>query len=113
MVTVINFEKRINLKKEEFFVLELQGDVEMLRSVSSGRFYAHAHKTTITTTLNEASCRGLIGTKFPGVIKKIECEPYEYKVPNTNDTLMLTHNYKYFADESANIEEAVFSGEVK
>jgi hypothetical protein len=113
MVQVINFEKRKNSKGEEFHVLELQGQVEMIRATGSGKFYAHAHKTSITTTLNEASCRGLIGTKFPGVIKKVECEPYAYKVPNTNDTLMLTHNYQYLADETANIEEAVFSGEVK
>lgn len=44
MVTVTNFIKRKNAKDEEFFTLELQGDVEMLRAVNSGKFYAHAVK---------------------------------------------------------------------
>ena len=111
MVTVINFKKRKNAKDEVFHTLELQGGVEMLRAVNTGKFFAHARKATITSTLDELTCKGLIGTKFPGAIKKIECEEYSYKVPNTDDTIILKHNYQYFA-ENANVEEAVFSGEI-
>lgn len=111
MVTVIGFHKRKNLKDEVFHTLELQGGVEMIKSVNTGKFYAHARKTTITSTLNEVTCKGLIGTKFPGEIKKVDCEQYSYKVPNTNDTIILKHNYQYFA-ENANVEETVFQGEL-
>lgn len=113
MVTIIGYKMSKNSKGEEFCVLELQGGVEMIQAVSTGKFYAHAHRTTITSTLNEATCKELVGSKFPGVIKKIECEPYAYIVPNSKDTIMLKHTYQYLANESANIEETIFSGEIK
>jgi hypothetical protein len=109
MVTVIDFIKRKNAKEEVFHTLELQGQVEMLKAVNTNKYYAHARKASITSTLNEATCKALIGTKFPGKIEKIECDEYSYKVPGTNDTITLKHNYQYFA-EPANIEETVFSG---
>jgi hypothetical protein len=109
MVTIINFKKRKNTKDEEFLTLELQGEVEMIRAVNTGKYYAHARTATITTTLNELTCKALVGTKFPGLIKKVECEEYSYLVPGTKDTIILNHQYQYIA-ENANVEEAVFSG---
>lgn len=111
MVTVTNFKKQKNAKNEDFFILELKGKVEMIRAVNTGKYYAHARKTSITTTLDEQSCKELIGTKFPGKIEKIECENYTYQVPGTNETIILNHQYQYIA-ENATIEEAVFSGEL-
>lgn len=111
MVTVIGFQKRKNAKDEVFHTLELQGGVEMLRAVNTGKYYAHARKATITSTLDELTCKELIGTKFPGAIKKMDCDEYNYQVPGTNDIIILKHNYQYFA-ENANAEEAVFSGEI-
>ena len=109
MVTVINFKKRKNAKDEDFFTLELQGDVEMIRAVDTGKFYAHARKASITSTLNEATCKALVGTKYPGTIKKVDCEEYSYLVPGTKDTIILKHQYQYLA-EDLKAEEAVFSG---
>jgi hypothetical protein len=106
MVTVINYEKRTNAKGIDFFVLQLQGEVEMIRAVDSGKFYAHARKATITTTLDELSCRGLIGKQFPGEIKKVECEEYSYTIPGSTDTITLTHSYQYVA-ENATMEETI------
>lgn len=111
MVTVIGFSKRKNAKEEVFHVLELQGDVELIRAVNTGKFYAHSRKATITTTLNEASCKALINTQFPGKIVKIECEDYSYQVPGTNETITLSHKYQ-FIGESTNVEEAVYSGAI-
>jgi hypothetical protein len=112
MVTVTDFQKRKNAKDEEFFILHLQGDVEMIKSSSTGKFYAHVRKTSITSTLNEETCKSLIGNQFPGNIQKVACEPYEYKVPGTNDVVTLTHNYQYAAEETLNAEAAVFDQEM-
>lgn len=111
MVTVTGFQKRVNKDKKEFLVLELQGDVEMIRATSSGKYYAHARKVTITSTVNEITCKMLIGKKFPGEIIKQECEPYSYQIPGTNETTMLSHSYVYVA-ENANLEETVFDKQV-
>lgn len=110
MVTVTNFIKRKNANDEVFHVLEVQGQVEMLRAVNTGKYYAHARKATITSTLDEATCKTLIGTKFPGKIEKVECDEYQYNIPGTDETITLKHNYQYVA-ENANIEESVFQGD--
>lgn len=111
MVTVVNYLKRKNKKDEDFLVLELQGAVEMIKSAQSGKYYAHARHASITTTVNEATCKALIGQKFPGEIKKVECDPYSYQIPGTTETATLNHSYVYLA-ENANLEETVFHGEV-
>ncbi len=110
MVTVINFKKRKNSKDEDFNTLELQGEVELIQAVDTGKFYAHARKASITSTLDDATCKALIGTKFPGLIKKVDCEGYNYKVPGTNDTIVLNHQYQYIAVD-VRAEQAVFSGD--
>jgi|ERR1051325_686346 hypothetical protein len=107
MVTVIGFEKRKNSEGKEFNVLQLQGEVEMIRAVDTGKFYAHAKRASITSTLNDATCKGLIGKKFPGVIEKVECEPYQYTVPGTEEIITLKHSYHYNAQPS-DVEENVF-----
>jgi len=112
MVTVTGFKETENKEGKIFNVLELEGEVELIRSTQTGKFYAHAHKATITSTLNLATCKALVGKKFPGSIKKIETEPYSYKVPGTDDTIMLSHTYQY-VEESVSVESAVFQGEVQ
>lgn len=111
MVTVISFIKRKNAKEEVFNVLELQGDVEMIRAVNTGKYYAHAKRVTITSTLNEATCKALIGTKFPGKIEKVESEEYQFQIPDSNETITLKHKYQYVAT-NANVEETIFEKEV-
>lgn len=111
MVTVTGVKSATNKADEKFNVLELEGQVELIRSSKTGRFYAHARKATITSTLNEMTCRSLIGTKFPGSIKKVECDPYPYKIEETGETVMLTHTYQYIDDST--VEETVFQGEIK
>jgi hypothetical protein len=112
MVTVTDYSKKMNTKDEEFFVLHLQGDVELIKSVSTGKFYAHVKKTSITSTLNEETCKSIIGKRLPGSIQKVECEAYEYKIPGTNDTVTLTHNYQYTETENVSVEAAVFEREM-
>jgi hypothetical protein len=111
MVTVIGFSKKKNAKGEEFNVLQLEGEVEMLRSVSTGKFYAHARHASITSTLSEIACKCQVGRKFPGKIEKVEAEAYQYQIPGTNETITLTHSYQYSA-EPASVEEAIFEKEM-
>ncbi len=111
MVTVKNYVKRTNKNDDAFFILELQGEVEMIKSLKSERFYAHARKAFITTTVDELTCKSLIGTKFPGSIKKVESEPYNYQIPGTNDSITLNHTYQYIPD-GLNVEETIFEGQV-
>jgi hypothetical protein len=77
MVTIIDFVKRKNNEGVEFNSLILQGGLEMIKSNQSGRYYATAKKASVTSTLDDLTCKELIGQKIPGSIQKIECEPFE------------------------------------
>jgi hypothetical protein len=74
MVTIIGCQQRQNKEGKYFVALELQGDVELIQSLTTGRFYATARRTSITSTFREEIAKGLIGTKLPGTIKRVESD---------------------------------------
>lgn len=107
MVTISNYEKRKNSEGKDFNVLVLQGDVELVQSKESGRFYATAKTCTIPCTFNEPMCRGLIGKTLPGNIEKMQCDPYDYHIPGTDEIISLAHTYYYDPIERT-VEQEVF-----
>ncbi|MDB2385675.1 hypothetical protein N9V96_04310, partial [Polaribacter sp.] len=78
-----------------FFVLELQGGIEMIQSKETGNFYATAKKAFIPSTFDEKTCVALIGTDMPGGISKQECEPFDYVVKETGEEITLYHRWVY------------------
>jgi hypothetical protein len=107
MVTVIDFAKRKNTAEEDFNVLVLQGDLELVQSKESGRFYATAKTCTIPCTFNDLMCKGLIGKQLPGNIEKMECDPYDYHIPGTDEIISLSHTY-YYDPVERTMEQEVF-----
>lgn len=95
MVTIINFKERIKEDGTSFFVLELQGGIELAQSQKTGQFYATAKKAYIPSTFDESICKALIGTQMQGSIEKVECEPFEYTVQETGEIIILSHRYQY------------------
>lgn len=95
MVRVVNYQKRTTEEGKEFFTLELQGGIEMVKSQESGKFYVTARKTSISSTFDELTCQSLIGAELPGAIQKVECEPYEYTIKETGEVISLSHRYEY------------------
>ena len=88
MVTVIDYAVRNDSEGEEFIVLVLQGDMNIIQSQSTGNFYATAYKTTISTTFNEVLAAKMVGKELPGEILKEECDPYEYTNPETGEEIL-------------------------
>ena len=112
MVKIIGYNKRQNNDGKEFCTLSLMGDVEFVKSSITGNFYATAFKGSITTTFNEDTCKGLVGRTFPGQVERVQVEPYEYKVPETGETIMLTHKYRFNPmQKQPSMEEVVFAPE--
>lgn len=95
MVTIINFKERETEDGKSFFVLELQGGIEMVQSKATGKFYATARKTSIPTTFDELTCNALIGTQMQGEIVKEQCEAYELTVKETGEVMVLNHRFVY------------------
>lgn len=105
-VTVIDYKKR-EKEGQEFFLLVLQGQPEIVKS-QSGKSYMTARRASLSTTFNEQTCKDLIGTKFPGSIKKIQCVAYEFTIPDSGEVIKLDFRYEY-SEVSESMEETVFA----
>ncbi len=100
MVTIVDYHVRTSSKDgKDFIALELQGDFEMVQSQESGRFYATAKRCSISSTFTEDVAKQLIGTQYPGSIARVQRDPYEYKIPETGETIMLSHGYEFRPEE--------------
>jgi hypothetical protein len=111
MVQIVNFVVRQNSRGEAFYALILQSGIEMVKSNTTGRYYATAKQASVTSTFEEEQCRRLIGTEIPGSIKRVACEPREFTVPETGEVITISNRWEY-AKEGETLEENVFHGEV-
>ena len=111
MVTVIDYKQQKTQDGKEFFALILEGDMEFVKSKESGKFYATARKTSLTSTFSETQCKKLIGKVMPGTIEKIETAPYDYRIPESDEVIQLTHSYVYNPKETT--EDVVFETAVR
>jgi hypothetical protein len=109
MVKIIDYQKKENKNGEEFCILVLRGNLQIVKSEATGRSYATFKQTTMSTTFDEATCKSLIGEEIPGSIIKVETEPYEYAVPETGEVLTLCHRWEYVR-ESDSLKEIIFEG---
>jgi len=107
MVTISGFNERQNAEGKPFYALILQGGLDLVLSEETGRYYATAKTASITSTFDEATCKGLVGTKLPGRITKIQCDPYDYTVKETGEIITLTHRWAYNPNEAA-VDEMVY-----
>lgn len=109
MVRIIGYKQREKENGNPFFILEIQGGVEMLMSKETGQYYATAKKAYVTSTFDEPTCKALIGTEMPGTIVKKEVEPYTYIVKETGEELILTHRWVFVPEsqEETKQEEAI------
>ncbi|ERJ60353.1 hypothetical protein [Sphingobacterium paucimobilis] len=103
MVTITGYEKRTG-DNGEFFLLELQGDLEFAYSKKTGQPYATAKKCLIPSTFNEAVCQASIGKQMRGSIIKTSVEPYEYTIEETGEIVTLAYRYTYSPQENVTEE---------
>lgn len=99
MVKIVNYQKRTTEEGKEFFVLEVQGGVEMVLSQNTGKYYATAKKAYVSSTFDESVCKSIIGTEMRGSIVKVECEPFEYTNKETGVVFSLDFTYQYTPEE--------------
>lgn len=92
-----------------YFALELTSDEPEIVLSQTGRYYITTRKCTMSSTLPESICKSMIGKQFPGSISKVECEPYEFTVPETGEVITRHHRYEYIPQEAASPEQAVFA----
>ena len=105
MVTIINYKEKQREDGRSFYVLEIQGGMDLVKSKETGMYYATAKRAYLPTTFDEQTCVALLGTQISGTIEKVECIPYEYIVKETGETIYLTHKWVYFADETEVLQQ--------
>ena len=100
MVTVTAFQERTSQEGKSYFALELTSDdLDLVISKKTGRYYATQQKSWISSTFTDQVCRVMLGKKLPGSIVKIECEPYEFIVPETGEVIIRNHRYEFTPSE--------------
>ncbi len=105
MVRIIDYKKRQTSDGREFFVLEISGGLEMIKSQTSNQFYATVKKAFISSTFDEQTCKALIGTEMPGNVVKQDCEPYEYVNKETGEVTILNFRYVYLQENAVVLDE--------
>lgn len=104
MVIVKNYHVREG-EQGNFISLELAGDIEMIQSSQTGRFYATTRRCFVSSTFDENTAKLMVGKQMPGAIVRKETEPYEYTVPESGEVVMLAHTWDYQPEGVANIPE--------
>ena len=112
MVKIVDFKTYEREDKTEFCVLVVQGGVEAVKSKETGKTYFTARKAHVSSTFDEVTCKGLIGTDLPGVVVKKNVDPYEYIAPQTGEVMMLSHRYEYLQEEEGIVNNNVILEEV-
>ena len=107
MVRITNYQRRVTEQGKEFFTLELQGGIEVVKSQETGKSYMTARKATISCTFDELTCQSLIGTELPGAVKKLQCEEYSYTIRETGEVITLSHRYEYTDTEEPVVTKVV------
>lgn len=112
MVRVIDYK---TVKKDggsEFCLLVVQGGIELVRSQVTNKTYFTARTVNVPATFDENMCRSLIGSEFEGHIIKVACEPYEYTIKETGETIQIDYKYEFVDQETKIIEEQVIDREL-
>lgn len=109
MVTVSGYAERQSSDGRKFYALILQGGMEMVISEETGRYYATAKQASITSTFDENTVKSLVGTKLPGRITRVQCDPFDYTIKETGEVISLTHRWTYDPHESGSVEEVVYA----
>ncbi len=99
MVKISGFKQRKTAEGKTFVTLELQGDVELIQSAETGKFYATAKHCSISSTFDEEEAKTLIGKQFPGRIERVNVEEYDYTIKETGEVIKLCHSYQYNPEE--------------
>ena len=101
MVTVKAALLRGEGKEKSFVALELTGDLELIQSQNTGRFYATTRRCFIPSTFDIKTAEQFVGKQMPGKIVRVDSDPYDYVIHETGETIRMAHTYEYHPEVGA------------
>ena len=109
MLTITSYSNRTSSQDgSQYFALELTSDDPEIVLSKTGKYYVTTKKCYMSSTFPEPVCKAMLGKQIPGFISKVECDPYEFTIPETGEIITRQHRYEYQSVES-NMEQAVFA----
>src|SRR5688572_586529 len=99
MVIVKNYHVREN-EQGNYISLELMGDIELVQSANTGRFYATARRCFMSSTFDEPTAKLMVGKQIPGTIERVQCENYEFTIPESGEVITLGYRWDYVPEET-------------
>src|ERR1035437_2374748 len=101
MTTVVSYSLKENKEGKPFVNLELEGNLTMVQSQESGKFYATKKKCFINSTFDEKTAKSVIGTQIPGSIERVDVQEYEYTILATGEVITLNHSWEFVPEGQA------------
>lgn len=97
MVTVTGYSLRTQKEGEQktYIALEIEGDIEMVQSSNTGRFYATVRRCVISSTFDELTAQRMVGKQMPGTIERVPCEPYDFTIEGTGEVIKVGYRWDY------------------
>lgn len=97
MVTVIGYNIRTQKDNEQntYISLELEGDIEMVQSQTTGRHYATVRRCAISSTFDQLTAERMVGKQMPGSIERVPCEPYDFTIEATGEVIKVGYRWGY------------------
>ena len=98
MVTITGYALRQSKEGKPFVSLQLQGELIMVQSQETGKFYATTKSCSIASTFDEVTAQTMVGRQISGRIEKVATEPYEYAIEETGEVITLYHTWEYLPE---------------
>jgi len=95
MVQVVGYSLKTPKEGKPYVALELEGEIEMVQSQNTGRFYATVRRCTISSTFDEMTAARMVGKEMAGTIERVSCEPYEFTIKETGEVTLLSYRWDY------------------
>jgi hypothetical protein len=95
MVQVVGYCLKTPKEGKPYVALEIEGDIELIQSQSTGRFYATVRRCTICSTFDESTAERMIGKQMPGSIERVPCEPYDFTIRETAEVIKMVYRWDY------------------
>ncbi len=102
MVTVTGFNLRQQKEGEQrhYITLDLEGDIEMVQSQNTGRFYATVRRCTVSSTFDQLTAERMVGRQMPGSIERVHCDPYDFTIEQTGEVIKVGYRWDYLPEKA-------------
>ena len=95
MVEVVGYSLKTPKEGKPYVALEIEGEIEMVQSQNTGRFYATVRRCTISSTFDQMTAERMVGKQMAGSIERVACEPYDFTIRETGEVVKMGYRWDF------------------